>query len=130
VSILSSRENNSIFLSPFCISILEKSIEFLFTLAGVPVLNLKSLIFNFSRTLDSLFAGKTPSGPPSNEFSPIKIFPLKYVPVHKIISFTLYTAPTLVSILVILLFSTPISTISACFRYKFGCLSRVCFISI
>ena len=29
-----------------------------------------------------------------------------------------------------LLFSTPISTISACFRYKFGCLSRVCFISI
>ena len=88
ISNLSSKENASISVCPSCISILEKSIEFLFTLAGVPVLNLTNLMFNFSNISDNFFDGNTPSGPPSKELSPINIFPLKYVPVHNITSFT------------------------------------------
>ena len=43
----------------------------LFTLAGVPVLNLTISIPSFLRHSDNLFAGKTPSGPLSKFTSPI-----------------------------------------------------------
>ena len=92
----------------------------LFTLAGVPVLNLTRLISIFLRHSDSLFAGKTPSGPLSKLTSPIYILPFKYVPVAKITAFTLYIAPIFVSTPLTSPFSTMISTISACFTDKFS----------
>ena len=75
--------------SPFCTSIFEKSILFLFILAGVPVLNLTKFTPIFFNDSESLFAGNTPSGPLSCEKSPIKILPFKYVPVATIIALTL-----------------------------------------
>ena len=130
LSILSSKEKASISSSPFCISILEKSILFLFILAGVPVLNLTRFIPRAFSLSDSLIAGKTPSGPLSNEFSPINTFPFKYVPVAKITASTSYTAPIFVVTDFIFPFLTSISMISACFKYNFFCFSSVCFISI
>jgi len=115
-------------LSPFWTSILLKSILFLLILAGVPVLNLIKLIPNFFKLSDNLFAAATPSGPLSSLNSPINIFPFKYVPVASIRAFTLYIAPTFVSIDFTFPSSTLISTISACFTSKFSCFSNVCFI--
>ena len=126
---MSSKEKAGTFSSPSCNSILEKSILFLFILAGVPVLNLTILIPNFFRHSESLFAGKTPSGPLSHEYSPTNIFPFKYVPVAKITLSTSYIAPISVSTALIFPFSTFISTISPCFKYKLSCFSKVCFIS-
>ena len=127
---MSSKENASGCLSPSCISILEKSILFLLILAGVPVLNLTKLIPIFFKTSDNLTAGNTPSGPLSKDVSPIYIFPFKYVPVASITFFTSYIAPIFVSTDTTFPSSTPMSTISACFKYKFFCFSKVCFISI
>ena len=70
-------ENGIIFVSPSCISIFEKSIVFLFILAGVPVLNLTILIPSSFKQSDNSFAANTPSGPLSCEYSPINIFPLR-----------------------------------------------------
>ena len=65
----------------------------LLILAGVPVLNLIKFMPNFFRLSDNLLAADTPSGPLSFEYSPINIFPFKYVPVATITAFTLYIAP-------------------------------------
>ena len=102
----------------------------MFILAGVPVLNLTNFTPNFFKHSDSLLAGNTPSGPLSFEYSPMKIFPFKYVPVATIIVFTPYIAPTSVSTVSTLLFFSVMLTISPCFKSRFFCLSRVCFISI
>ena len=45
------------------IELMEKSMEFLLTLAGVPVLNLNSVIPSFFKVSDNFTEGKTPSGP-------------------------------------------------------------------
>ena len=99
-------------------------------LAGVPVLNLWIFIPKSFKHLDNLLAGNTPSGPLSKDFSPIKILPFKYVPVANITVFTLYVTSKFVVIDLTFPSSTPIETTSACLRYKFSCLSKVCFISI
>jgi tRNA modification GTPase len=74
---IKSFEKGTITGSPGCSSVFEKSMLLLFTLAGVPVLNLKSSILFFSKLCVSLFAGKSPSGPPLKLVSPIIILPLK-----------------------------------------------------
>ena len=55
--------------------------EFLKTLAGVPVLNLLNGKPSFLRLAPRKDAGKMPSGPLSYDTSPTKILPPRYVPV-------------------------------------------------
>src|SRR5690606_11919509 len=87
-----SNENGIITSSPGCGCIFVKSMVLLFSLAGVPVLNLMSLMPFSLRLSESLSAGKNPSGPLLKLTSPMNIFPCSYVPVVSITALHGYTS--------------------------------------
>ena len=66
-----SKLKGTVSSSPSCSSRLVKSIDFLLTRDGVPVLNLRSGISSFLSAFESSVAGNIPSGPLSYETSPM-----------------------------------------------------------
>src|SRR5690606_9639945 len=110
--------------------VLEKSIEFLFIRAGVPVLNLLRLKPKFLRDLDKPLAGNSPEGPLFWENSPINIFDFKYTPVATITQWQVYISPVDKRTPEVLPPSTNISTTSPCFNDRFSWRSKVCFIEL
>ncbi|MBA7622003.1 hypothetical protein ES703_29374 [subsurface metagenome] len=80
-------------VSPGCLINLEKLTVFPSILGGVQVLSLSILRPIFFRLSESLSAGNSPILPAGKDTLPMRIRPLKKVPVAKMIAFPLYSIP-------------------------------------
>ena len=116
--------------SPPCSSITEKFIDLLWTLAGVPVLNLLIRRSSSFKLSVSSVDGFTLSGPLLYEVVPMNISPPRYVPVVIITALASQNPPSFVSTPVTFPFSTQTLVTSACFTSSRGSFSSVCFIYV
>ena len=81
-------------MSPGCGVKSDQSIEFLFSLGGVPVFNLPTLRFKLLSLEANMSLDGSPTRPPGDCSRPVCITPPRNVPVVKMIVFPNISAPS------------------------------------
>ena len=122
-------ENGTMSSSPCCISILLKSMESPWTLAGVPVLNFLSGSPSSIRLSLRYGAFGCPIGPDGKFTSPMYILPLRNTPAQSMTASARYWQNCFVLTPFTLLFSCISETASSITRSRFGVFSMTFFIS-